>query len=72
MAIKLPDGDEFITSAETCAIIGCHRTTLGRYLHDDEAPAGSFMLGRDRLWRKSAVYEWLVFQEETANGRGTT
>ena len=52
MAIKLPDGDEFITSAEVCAIIGCHRTTLGRYVAAGESPSGSFMFGRARMWRK--------------------
>lgn len=66
MAIKLPDGDEFITSAEVCAIIGCHRTTLGRYVAAGESPSGSFMFGRNRYWRKSAVYDWLVFQETVA------
>lgn len=70
MAIKLPDGDEFINAAEVCEIIGCHRTTLGRYLHDGEAPDGSFMLGRSRRWRKSAVYSWLVLQETAAKVEG--
>ena len=63
MAIDLPDGDAFLRTDEVCAILGCHRTTLGRYLHDEAAPTGSFLLGRDRPWRKSSVYEWLIFQE---------
>lgn len=64
MSILLPDGDEYITSAEVCAILNCHRTILERYFRAGTAPSGTLRLGRNRLWRKSGVYKWLLCKEE--------
>jgi excisionase family DNA binding protein len=59
MAIELSDGDAYLTTAEVCEILNCHRTTLNNHLDDPTWPK-SFRYGHKRLYRRSAIYGWLA------------
>lgn len=62
MPIELDDGDAYLTTAEVCEILGCHRTTLNNHVDDPTWPK-SFRAGHKRYYRRSSVYGWLEHLE---------
>jgi prophage regulatory protein len=53
----------FLSLKQVCEEVGCHRTTLWRFVKKGTFPKPSCELfGRPR-WRKAVVEDWLAKQE---------
>jgi hypothetical protein len=64
--INLPDGsDSYLTTRELCDdVLHIHKSTLARWKRLDQAPIGSFILGRYRYWPRSSVQDWIIYQQK--------
>jgi predicted DNA-binding transcriptional regulator AlpA len=63
-------GNEYFDSHDLEKLTGIKASTWRYWASINAGPAGfppSFKIGRRRLWRQSAVLEWLAAQEEAAS-----
>lgn len=63
-----PAGDQIIRTPEVAAMTGAPIGTVRYWQHIGKGPA-SFKLGGRRVYRRSAVLQWIAEQERAAGGQ---
>jgi predicted DNA-binding transcriptional regulator AlpA len=61
---ECPVDTEYLSAADLEALTGTPESTWRYFASVGRGPA-SLKIGRRRVWRKSAVLEWLAAQEKT-------